>query len=67
RAERIAAVVYYLPAKKTWRKLMWTAGFDDVKQTGTFTMVVGAGEKQFKVPHVVHHCRRPSAGVGRAR
>jgi SAM-dependent methyltransferase len=57
RAERISAVVYYLPAKKTWRKLMWTAGFDHVEQHGTFTMVVGQGEQQFKVPHVVHHCR----------
>ncbi|CAA9470384.1 MAG: hypothetical protein AVDCRST_MAG53-1236 [uncultured Solirubrobacteraceae bacterium] len=58
RAERHAAVVYYLPARKTWRKLMWTAGFEHVDQAGTFTMVVGEGPHQFKVPHVVHHCIR---------
>lgn len=58
RAERHAAVVYYLPARKTWRKLMWTAGFEHVEQVGTFTMVVGEGAHQFKVPHVVHHCIR---------
>lgn len=57
RAERVAAVVYYLPAKKTWRKLMWTAGFDDVAEHGTFTMVAGIEPRTFKVPHVVHHCR----------
>jgi tRNA (mo5U34)-methyltransferase len=57
RAERQSAVVYYLPAKKTWGKLMWTAGFDHVDVHGTFTMVGGTGKRRFKVPHVVHHAR----------
>jgi tRNA (mo5U34)-methyltransferase len=55
RADRHAAVVYWMPSKKTWKQMMVDAGFDRVEQHGTFTMVVGTGDQQFKVPHVVHH------------
>jgi tRNA (mo5U34)-methyltransferase len=55
RADRHAAVVYWMPSKRTWRQMMLDAGFDRATQHGTFTMVVGEGDKRFKVPHVVHH------------
>jgi tRNA (mo5U34)-methyltransferase len=55
RADRHAAVVYYMPSVKTWKQMIFDAGFDRVERFGKFTMVVGSGDKQFKVPHVVHH------------
>ena len=55
RADRHAAVVYNMPSKKTWKQMLFDAGFDRVQQHGTFKMVVGTGDKQFTVPHVVHH------------
>lgn len=51
-ADRDKAVVYWLPAKRTWKRMLWTAGFDRVKQHGTFVMEATDG---LKVPHVVHH------------
>ncbi len=55
RADRHSAVVYYMPSKKTWKQMLLDVGFDRAEQVNTFTMVVGEGDKQFKVPHVVHH------------
>jgi tRNA (mo5U34)-methyltransferase len=55
RADRMKAVVYWMPAMKTWRQMMLDAGFDRVERNGRFTMVVGEGDARFKVPHVVHH------------
>jgi tRNA (mo5U34)-methyltransferase len=55
RADRMKAVVYWMPAMKTWRQMMRDAGFDRVERHGRFTMVVGEGDTRFKVPHVVHH------------
>ena len=39
-------------AAGTWRRMMWTAGFDRVEQKGTFGMKV---KDEFTVPHVVIH------------
>jgi tRNA (mo5U34)-methyltransferase len=51
-ADRDQAVVFWLPSKRTWRKMAWTAGFDRVEQKGTFGMKV---KDDFTVPHVVLH------------
>ena len=51
-ADRDSAVVYWLPSIRTWRRMLWTAGFDRVERHGRFDMKAVAG---WKVPHVVHH------------
>jgi tRNA (mo5U34)-methyltransferase len=52
RADREAAVVYWLPSRRTWRRMMWTAGFDHVRQQAYFKVPSTQG---FSVWHVVHH------------
>jgi hypothetical protein len=54
-ADRDAAVVFWLPAAKTWRRMLWTAGFDHVDRHGKFKM---RASTKFSVPHVVHHARK---------
>jgi hypothetical protein len=49
-------VVFWLPSVKTWRRLLWTAGFDDVRQTGKFTL--HDRKRTFSVRHVVHAARK---------
>jgi tRNA (mo5U34)-methyltransferase len=51
-ADRDAAVVYWLPSRRTWKRMIWTAGFDEVVEYGRFTM---RSPKGFSVRHVVHH------------
>jgi hypothetical protein len=46
------AVVFWRPSRRTWRKLVWSAGFERVEQKGTFDMKV---KNEFTVPHVVLH------------
>jgi tRNA (mo5U34)-methyltransferase len=55
RADREKDVVFWLPSLRTWRRMMWTAGFDRVDQHGRFQLEAVAG---WKVRHVVHHCRK---------
>jgi tRNA (mo5U34)-methyltransferase len=52
RADRDADVVFWLPSRRTWKKLLWTAGFDRVEDKGRFDMKSSNG---FSVRHVVHH------------
>lgn len=52
RADRDAAVVFWQPNARTWRRMMWTAGFDEVRQHARFKMPSTQG---FTVRHVVHH------------
>jgi tRNA (mo5U34)-methyltransferase len=52
RADREAAVVYWQPSRRTWRKMLWTAGFDTVVEHDRFDM---RSPKGFSVRHVVHH------------
>ncbi|MDX6690421.1 MAG: tRNA (mo5U34)-methyltransferase [Solirubrobacteraceae bacterium] len=54
-ADRDKAVVFWLPSRKTWRRMLWTAGFDDVSEHTRFRLVATGG---WKVPHVVHHATR---------
>ena len=38
RADRESAVVFWLPGIKTWARMLWTAGYDDVRRHGRFRM-----------------------------
>ncbi|MCW2967333.1 MAG: hypothetical protein JWM71_1105 [Solirubrobacteraceae bacterium] len=51
RADRENAVVFWLPSVRTWKRMLWTAGFDRVEAQGRFKM----HGKGFTVPHVVLH------------
>ena len=51
-ADRDKAVVFWLPSRRTWKRMIWTAGFDRVQKHSTFVMEATDG---LKVPHVVHH------------
>ena len=55
RADRESAVVFWLPGIKTWGRMLWTAGYDDVRRHGRFRMRSTEG---WSVPHVVHHARK---------
>ena len=57
-ADRDSAVIFWLPSAKTWKRMMWTAGFDRVEERGRFTTRVSGPKATFKVRQVVHHCRR---------
>jgi tRNA (mo5U34)-methyltransferase len=52
RADRDKAIVFWLPSARTWKRMLWTAGFDRVEQKTRFSLVATGG---WKVPHVVHH------------
>ena len=58
-ADRDQAVVFWLPSIRTWRQLLWTAGFDDVDQRGKFDLRATNG---LKVRHVLFHARKRPAG-----
>lgn len=53
-ADRQSAVVFWIPSARTWRRMMWSAGFDQVEEKGRFKM----RSAQFSVRHVIHHCRK---------
>ncbi len=55
RADRDQAVVFWLPSRRAWRRMLWSAGFDSVSEHGRFTMQSTQG---YGVRHVVHHARR---------
>jgi tRNA (mo5U34)-methyltransferase len=52
RADRAASVVFWLPNRRAWRRMLWTAGFDRVVERARFSLQAGRG---FAVRHVVHH------------
>ena len=54
-ADRDKAVVYWLPGIRTWKRMLWTAGFDRVERHAKFTVRASDG---LKVPHVVHHAHK---------
>ena len=55
RANRDAAVVFWVPSRKAWREMLWYAGFDRVEETKRFTM---RSTKGWKIRHVVHHAHK---------
>jgi tRNA (mo5U34)-methyltransferase len=54
RADREAAVVFWLPAAKTWKRMIRTAGFDEVTEHGRHTLVL---QEKLKIRHVVLHAK----------
>ena len=50
------SVVFWRPAARTWRKMMWTAGFDRVVPKGKYTLT--STDEKVSVRHVVHHCSK---------
>jgi tRNA (mo5U34)-methyltransferase len=51
-ADRDKAVVFWLPSRRTWKRMIWTAGFERVEEKGRFDMKVGG---DFSVRHAVFH------------
>ena len=58
-ADREKAVVFWLPSIRTWRRMLWTAGFDRVERRGRFRLRSREG---WSVPHVVHHAHKGGRG-----
>jgi len=54
-ADRDSAVVFWLPSVKTWKRMMWTAGFDRVEEQRRFTL---KSRQDFSVRHVVIHASK---------
>lgn len=54
RADRPKDVVFWEPNPRAWRRMLWTAGFDEVREHARFKLRARAG---WSVPHVVHHAR----------
>ena len=52
RADRDASVVFWQPSVRTWRRMLWTAGFDRVEERGRFRLRAREG---WSVRHVVLH------------
>ena len=52
RADRDAAVVFWQPSARTWRRMLWSAGFDRVEEKNRFTLKSREG---WGVRHVLHH------------
>jgi tRNA (mo5U34)-methyltransferase len=55
RADRDASTVFWQPGARTWRQMMWNAGFDHVEEKARFKARSCRG---FSVRHVVHHARK---------
>ncbi|WP_354702344.1 Ubiquinone biosynthesis O-methyltransferase, mitochondrial [Paraconexibacter sp. AEG42_29] len=51
-ADRDAAVVFWMPSVRTWKAMLWTAGFDTVVEKERFKMQATG---DFSVRHVVLH------------
>jgi len=57
RADREKAVVFWQPSVKAWKRMLWTAGFDSVREHGRFKLRAREG---WAVPHVVLHSSKAS-------
>jgi tRNA (mo5U34)-methyltransferase len=56
RADRDSDVVFWQPSVRTWKAMLWTAGFDRVTEHNRFTMRAGQSTgKPFSVRHLVLH------------
>ena len=54
-ADRDKAVLFWLPSARTWRQMMWSAGFDDVRRHTRLKLRARAG---WSVRHVIHHAHK---------
>jgi tRNA (mo5U34)-methyltransferase len=52
KADGPGTVVFWQPSRRTWRRLLWTAGFDRVDEHARFTMRTTDGAR---IRHVVLH------------
>ena len=55
KADRDADIVFWEPGSRTWRRLIWSAGFDRVERRGRFKLRSRHG---FSIRCVVHHASR---------
>jgi tRNA (mo5U34)-methyltransferase len=55
RADREAAVVFWMPSRRAWRRMLFSAGFERVEEHARFDMKATQG---FSVRHVVHHAHK---------
>jgi tRNA (mo5U34)-methyltransferase len=55
KADRDADVVFWEPGSRTWRRLIWSAGFDRVERRARFRLPSTCG---FSVRCVTHHAHR---------
>ena len=55
RADREAAVVYWMPNQRAWKRMIWGAGFDHVERVSRFSMKARDG---WAVRHAVFHARK---------
>jgi tRNA (mo5U34)-methyltransferase len=55
RPDRESSVVFWQPGLRTWARMIWTAGYDDVRRVGRFRMRSSEG---WSVRHAVHHGRK---------
>jgi tRNA (mo5U34)-methyltransferase len=55
RANRDDGVVFWLPARRTWRQMLWYAGFERTREVSRFAMRSTQG---WRIRHVVHHAQR---------
>jgi SAM-dependent methyltransferase len=55
RADREASVVFWEPSLRTWKRMMWTAGFDRVEVRERFKLKSTEG---FSVRHAVLHAHK---------
>jgi tRNA (mo5U34)-methyltransferase len=63
-ADRDKAVVFWLPARKTWKRMLWTAGFEDIEEKGRFKVTIDSKTgKTRTIPHVVLHARGPAGNA----
>ena len=52
RADRESSVVFWQPSARTWRRMLWTAGFEQTRRQARFRMPSSEG---WRVRHLVHH------------
>ncbi|MBV9465626.1 MAG: methyltransferase domain-containing protein [Solirubrobacterales bacterium] len=52
RADRDASVVFWQPSARTWRRMIWSAGFNNVRRHRSFKMPSSEG---YSIRHLVHH------------
>ncbi|MCL4414548.1 MAG: class I SAM-dependent methyltransferase [Acidimicrobiales bacterium] len=58
-ADRDSSVVFWMPSARTWRRLVWSAGFDQVDEKARFSL--RDRSSSFSVRHVVVHGRKAAA------
>ena len=63
-ADRDAAVVFWTPNVRCWRRMLWTAGFDQVAEHRRLTL--HSGRDGFDVRIVVNHAQKADRQQGRA-